>query len=232
MVKAVFFDCDGVLIDSERFDQSLNEDFIHAYHLDIDPKVFYMLVGASPSLNLWPELYSRISGRIPWSQEEFRQKYREFRKSSHRTLCFHDILFDDVPRTLRYLKEEKGLIIACASSSPPDYIAQAMEECGIRPYFDLLVSGFDFRRSKPDPEIYQFCRDKFGLFSEECLVIEDSTYGIQAARAAGMPVLARRDTLFSMDQSGAAAVIDTLDEIRDFLNRQSKEGEEQPYANF
>ena len=56
-----------------------------------------------------------------------------------------------------------------------------------------------------------------GLRSEECLVIEDSPYGIEAAVAAGMPVLARRDTLFSMDQSKATRIIDSLDEVRFFL---------------
>ena len=62
-----------------------------------------------------------------------------------------------------------------------------------------------------------YCREKFGLKSEECLVIENSPYGIDAALAAGMPVLARRDTLFGMDQSRATRIIDSLQEIPAFL---------------
>ena len=110
--------------------------------------------------------------------------------------------------------------VACASSSSPEYIERALTECGIKEYFDLQVSGYDFEKSKPNPDIYLFCRDKFGLTSEECLVIEDSPYGIQAALSAGMPVLARRDTQFSMDQSKATKIIDSLNEVRDYIEAQ------------
>lgn len=217
MIKAVFFDCDGVLVDSERFDQSLNEDFIRDYHLDINPKAFYIFVGSSPSLNTWDAFYAEVANKIEWSKEEFREIYRNHRRNNPRKLQFKGILFEDVPRTLRYLKEERDMKVACASSSSPEYIERALAECEIKPYFDLQVSGYDFKKSKPSPDIYLFCRDQMGLRSEECLVIEDSPYGIEAAIAAGMPVLARRDTLFSMDQSKATRIIDSLDEVRTFL---------------
>lgn len=217
MIKAVFFDCDGVLVDSERFDQSLNEDFIQDYHLDIDPKAFYIFVGSSPSLNTWDTFYAGVADKTEWSKEEFREIYRNHRRNNPRKLQFKGILFEDVLRTLRYLKEERGMMVACASSSSPEYIERALTECEIKSYFDLQVSGYDFEKSKPAPDIYLFCRDQLGLQSEECLVIEDSPYGIEAAIAAGMPVLARRDTLFSMDQSKATRIIDSLDEVRSFL---------------
>lgn len=222
MIKAVFFDCDGVLVNSEQFDQSLNVDFINDYHLDIDPKVFYLWVGGSPSLNLWPVLYEKVADKVDWTMEEFREKYRAHRKNNPRKLQFREVMFEDVPRTLRYLKEEKGLLVACASSSSADYIERALTECEIKQYFDLQVSGYDFQKSKPDPEIYLFCKDKFGLEPEECLVIEDSPYGIEAALRAGMPVLARRDTQFSMDQSKATRIIDRLDEVRDYIEEREK----------
>ena len=217
MIKAVFFDCDGVLVDSERFDQALNEDFIRGYHLDIDPKAFYIFVGSSPSLNTWDTFYAGVADKTEWSKEEFREIYRNHRRNNPRKLQFKGILFEDVLRTLRYLKEERDMKVACASSSSPEYIERALTECEIKPYFDLQVSGYDFKKSKPSPDIYLFCRDQMGLRSEECLVSEDSPYGIEAAIAAGMPVLARRDTLFSMDQSKATRIIDSLDEVRFFL---------------
>ena len=216
MIKAVFFDCDGVLVDSERYDQSLNVKFLEAFGLDIDPKLFYVFVGSSPSLNTWDVLWPTIADRSPWPMEEFREKYRTFRHQFRGMIPFRELMFPDVVPTLRYLKE-KGLKLACASSSSPDYIEKALTDCGIREYFDLQVSGYDFKKSKPDPEIYLHCRDRMGLASEECLVIEDSPYGIAAAVAAGMPVLGRRDTQFGMDQSGATELFDSMDRVRTYL---------------
>lgn len=214
MIKAVFFDCDGVLVDSERLHQQLNGEFVRKYHLGIDPEEFYIMVGSSRQMNLWPRIYEKLT--TDWTIEEFIENLRLYKAERMKNSTFADILFPDVPPALEYLKG-RGMKIACASSSAADYIQRMMDQCGIGAYFDLAVTGLDFEKSKPAPDIYLYCREKFGLKSEECLVIEDSPYGIDAALAAGMPVLARRDTLFGMDQSRATRIIDSLQEIPAFL---------------
>lgn len=80
--------------------------------------------------------------------------------------------------------------------------------------FDLLATGDDFKRSKPAPDIYLYCLEKSGARAEECMVVEDSSYGIEAGKAAGLLVCARRDTFFHMDQSKAELLFDRLDELK------------------
>lgn len=217
MIKAVFFDCDGVLVDSERLHQRLNGEFVREFRLGIDPKEFYIMVGSSRQMNLWPKIYEKLD--TAWTIEEFVANLREYKARRMQDMSFADILFPDVLPALEYLKQE-GLKIACASNSAGDYLERMMTQCKISSYFDLAVTGLDFENSKPAPDVYLYCQKKFGLDSRECLVIEDSPYGIDAAIAAGMPVLARRDTIFGMDQSRATKIIDSLGEIRDFLGEE------------
>lgn len=63
----------------------------------------------------------------------------------------------------------------------------------MRPVFDLIVSGGQFKQSKPNPEIYHYTAKTLGIPEEECFVVEDSTVGIQAGKAAGMTVAALED---------------------------------------
>ena len=84
---------------------------------------------------------------------------------------------------------------------------------------DVIVSGEMFRESKPNPEIYKFTLKKLGLEARECVAIEDSTYGIQAAKGAGITTFAKKDNRFHYNQSIADVVIDDLSQIITSLNR-------------
>ena len=79
------------------------------------------------------------------------------------------------------------------------------------------MSGKQFRESKPDPEIYLYTLSRLGLPAEDCLVVEDSVYGIQAAKAAGLTVAAVRDQRFSFDQSAADYLIDRTADLENIL---------------
>ncbi len=219
MIKAVLFDCDGVLIDSERVHQRYNALFVEEYHLGFDPMAFVVTVGASPQLmeDSWPQIYAQA--KTDWTLEEFKAKFEAFKAERMGPMPFQDILYPDVVETLKGLRQ-RGLKIACASSSAGGYLQSMVQKCSLGAYFDRLVTGHDFEHSKPAPDIYLFCARAFGLRPEECLVVEDSPYGIAAGRSAGMEVLARRDTYFGMDQSGATDIIDDLREILGYIDRK------------
>jgi len=106
-----------------------------------------------------------------------------------------------------------GLQLALASSSPMSNIRQVLGECGLMEFFPVIVSGEQFEASKPDPEIYLHTMARLGRRPEECLIVEDSTYGVQAGAAAGGLVAALRDERFPFDQSAARFHIGNLSEI-------------------
>ena len=84
----------------------------------------------------------------------------------------------------------EGFICAVGSSGPRENVDFVLDKCGIRDYFEVLISGDMVTRCKPDPEIFLMAASRLGLQPEECVVFEDSVSGVAAAKAAGMKVVA------------------------------------------
>lgn len=88
-----------------------------------------------------------------------------------------------------------------------------LEECKIKNYFSILVSGEMFVETKPNPEIYNYTVNSMNLDKDELLVIEDSNYGIEAAKAAGLKVAALIDSTFGFDIELADYKIESLKDV-------------------
>ena len=78
---------------------------------------------------------------------------------------------------------------------------------------DAVVSGEQFKESKPNPEIYLYTIKELNVNKDEAIIIEDSSKGILAANRAGIKVLALKDDKFGLDQSQADIIIDELNDI-------------------
>ena len=213
--KAVFFDLDGVLVDSERVHQKMWRDYSDAIHASIPPERFYCLVGSHRSLELWDQILEGtiMSGR----EEEFLSGFLEFGPKWSENIRLWEHIFPDVEEFLKFLKK-KNVYIACASSSNISYIRNILGGAGLLEYFDLLATSDDFEKSKPAPDIYLYCLEKSGVRAEECMVVEDSFYGIEAGKTAGIMVCARRDTEFYLNQSRADLLFDKLDELKMYFS--------------
>ena len=98
-----------------------------------------------------------------------------------------------------------------------EYLKRNLNSCEIDEFFDIILSGEMFERSKPNPEIYLKCLKMSGLNSDDVLVIEDSKYGIEAANNANLKVLAIKDKKFGIDQSEAFAIIDSFSDLLNYL---------------
>lgn len=210
MVKAIFFDLDGVLVNSEWQDQLWTQQYAQALGLSVPKERFYYLIGTNRRQNPWIKILEGYEHEVD-NVEQFKTDLVRFKEEKRRGFDFSEVLFQEVPEVLKALKEA-GILLACASSSTPEYIHQALSQIHCIQYFDLICSGHDFKESKPAPDIYYHCLNYFGLKGEECLVVEDSTLGIQAGKSAGIKVAAR-STPFNLDQSQADYRIDTLDEL-------------------
>lgn len=207
-MKAVFFDLDGVLIDSETVQHRILKENIERFQLDVPAEAFIPLIGSHKSLNPWDQIIAKH--QLKQSKEELREilfgaRYDQFQKINKKGM-----LFPEVPEVLKQLRQ-KGVLLACASSSHRSYIMQALNECEIASCFDLITTSDDFKRSKPAPDIYKHCLKQLQVKPEESVVVEDSPIGIQAAKAAKIKVFARRNPEIALDQSQADAWIDSLE---------------------
>ena len=217
MIKAILFDLDGVLVDSEVYDQKINYDFVREKGYKTDPSIFRIWIGGNEKIDYWSILKDMMHPDDDY--ETFKREFEAFHKVKRWIVPFVEYMFPETQSVIRKL-HEKGYKLACCSSSSPDYIDRALTDMEIKQYFDVIVSGHDFENSKPAPDIYLYARDRFGLVSEECLVVEDSPYGIAAGKNAEMTVVAKTDHVFGMDQSKADYFIDSLEELFGIIEKE------------
>lgn len=206
-IRAVVFDMDGVLIDSEivYLHHTLNR--LRTRYPQLREEDFYPTVGMSGA-----QYRTYMAGLLGYSEEDPVYQRELAEANSACVIDYRAIMRPQVPELLKKLKE-MGVQIALASSSTPENIRQVLEECGITGFFDCITSGDEFARSKPDPEIYNCTFARLGRRPEECLVVEDSSYGVAAGAASGAVVAALRDDRFPFDQSAAQLHIERLDEL-------------------
>ena len=211
MIRTVIFDMDGVLIDSEIVYLRHQKKKLEKKYPWIKESDLYPLVGMDNNEDKYfmADLLGGDAGD-PAFLQELKEVY------SGVEISYPEIMRPVVPSLLKSLKEQ-GLKIALASSSHMDNILEVLTSCKIRDFFDFVVSGEQFVHSKPDPEIYFHVMKALEVQPEECLIIEDSTYGVTAAHRAGAHVIAIRDDRFCFDQSLADYQINSLEEVLQYI---------------
>lgn len=209
--KAFIFDLDGVLIDTEPVFFEHMKGFLESKNFDISNLKFTDVVGTDAQSR-----FKALSKKIPNFYKDidtFRSEFKKFKKDYK--FDYKTVVFDGVYDILEDLKN-KGYKIALASSSYKDTIKKVMDELNFYHYFDFVISGEDLKESKPNPEIYLKTVEELGLIPDECLVVEDSTTGIKAAKSAGLYTVAIKDKKFYIDQSQADICISSISELKNF----------------
>ncbi|MFA6511755.1 MAG: HAD family phosphatase [Patescibacteria group bacterium] len=109
------------------------------------------------------------------------------------------------------LLKKRSYPLALASSGTREYIQIVLTRFHIEDYFDVIISGDDVVRGKPDPETYRIAAQKLKIDPSHCIVLEDATNGITSAKAAGCKCIAVRNPYTpQQDLSRADAIIDSL----------------------
>ena len=211
MIKAIIFDMDGVLIDSEPHELKKHKDYLISKGIYLTQEKLNLTVGAGSKLR-W-ECFKDI---LHWNmtREEYDSQVMEFYKDT--IINYQDILNSGALDLLHWLNNEPYKI-ALASSATMKKIEMVLDQCGIRNYFDVILSGEMFNNSKPNPDIYLTTAKKLGFNPEECLVVEDSIYGITAAKTAGMYTVALEENRFGFDQSNADIKVSNLLDLKEIL---------------
>ncbi|MCX8107301.1 MAG: HAD family phosphatase, partial [Verrucomicrobiae bacterium] len=106
---------------------------------------------------------------------------------------------------------------ALASGSSHNVIKEVLALDGLARFFSVVVSVQDVGRNKPAPDVFLLAADRLGIPPAECMVIEDSIVGVQAAKAAGMDVIAITNSVPREQLNEATYVVDGYDEIAALL---------------
>ncbi len=203
--RAILWDMDGVLADTSQLHFETWERILTAEGIPFDRQKFHMIYGLK-NRDLLPYL---VNGPLEstWVERIARQKEAAFREVIPGHLL-------PLPGVLTWLQRfhSWGYKQAVASSAPPENIEAVVDELGIRRYFDALVNPGDLP-GKPDPAVFLLAASRVKTVPENCIVIEDSLPGIEAACKGGMHCIAVTTTNPPEALTQADIVIETLDQL-------------------
>lgn len=210
MIKAVLFDKDGVLMDSEAEYERRRQIFFS--ERGIDSSGFPDFYGSNNDV-IWRTVEPNDAERRARLEVEFVERFKD------EPMVYADYVYPAVRPTLEALRA-RGILTALASSSPRKFIDRFLEAVDMVDLFDYTVSGEECENHKPAPDVYLRAMEALGVHPDEVLVVEDSPLGIAAGRAAGAFVLAPSvPSAPGVDQSEADARIVDTSGVLNYLDR-------------
>lgn len=209
MLKAVIFDMDGVILDSEPIHHKANHRMFQDIGIEVPDTLYETFVGQS-NLKICTRLCKEFKlDNKPEELINLKQKHFKYLFENDPNLC----LIDGV---LELIKEydKNGLTLVLASSASMPNINRVFNHFDLDQYFVAKLSGADLKESKPHPEIFQNAAIASGYHASECIIIEDSTNGVLAAKAANIYCVGFNSPhSLNQDYSKADIVINAFDEI-------------------
>jgi HAD superfamily hydrolase (TIGR01509 family) len=213
MIKAVIFDLDGVMVDSEPFSHKAWQNLLDVYGKAFEQGEYAQMIGQEIRASAE---YIRKEKGLPISIEEILAHHYQERL---RIALAEAEPAKGLNQLIRAL-EERAIKLAVASNSPMDYVMRLLDMLGLRDHFNCVVAIDHVCKGKPEPDIYRLAAFRMGLEPESCLVIEDSPVGMQAALAAGMRCVVVPDqNLDGRDFDAAYARFPSLEEIHDHIDQ-------------
>jgi HAD superfamily hydrolase (TIGR01509 family) len=214
-VDLVVFDCDGVLVDTERLSVRVDGEVLADLGLPMSrQEVIDRFVGRTE--DFWQAEISRLLGREV-SVAEFAAYDPWYRAAFQAELT----AIDGIAEAIDAL-DERGIATCVASSGTHERMEFTLGHTGLYPRFaGRIFSATEVAEGKPSPLLFRHAASQMGVEPARCLVIEDSRYGVQAARAADMRVVGYSGSVISaaaLHEAGASVVIDDMRKIPGLLD--------------
>jgi len=203
LIKAILFDVDGVLVDSEPVMEKAWTKVLSLYGVSLSHEVYNTYIGMTDTTFLENVEKAYAVPLFPYRKEIFHKLYEVY--------CQKDLAVSPIQGVKEFIALAKNshLLVALATSAPRVKLMKNLSSIGYTEQdFDCVVNGDHVEKSKPDPEIYLLAAKKLGCHIEDCLVIEDSQNGVISGHRSGATVLAFTTSLDDgiLYQSGADIV--------------------------
>jgi beta-phosphoglucomutase len=184
-LKAVLFDLDGVIVDTAKYHYIAWKALAEQLGIYFDEEINERLKGVSRMASL-----DIILERSDRNYSEAEKEALATAKNDQYVAMVKKISPAEIlPGVVDFLKELKTAGINSAVCSASKSAGMIIDLLDLNEFFDAVLGGADVTKPKPDPEIFTLARDRFGLTSDECLVVEDAFAGVEAAKIAGMKAL-------------------------------------------
>ncbi len=214
MIKAIFFDFNGVIIDDERLQMAAYQEVLRAHAIELTENDYFSSLGMDDKTFV-RAAFSRANKSL---SEEVLQRTLDEKTAQHRKLIENDLpLFPGVVTFLKATSREYDLgLVSMANKAEVSFVLDLAQ---LRSLFSVVVTAEDVTVCKPAPDCYRSGFEKLNenrigrrllpVLANECLAIEDSPPGIESSRAAGMRTLGVTSTVSEAALRAAGAEIVT-----------------------
>ncbi|MFT5525303.1 MAG: HAD superfamily hydrolase (TIGR01509 family) [Pirellulaceae bacterium] len=206
--RAVIFDCDGTLVDSESLGNEILVEYVREFGLELPFAETLERFRGCKMADCVRELSEQLGEPLP---EEFTEVYRQraFDQFKHRLQPI-----DGAYELVRSVTLPKCV----ASSAPLKKIELSLRVTKLLSFFEgMLFSCYEIERWKPDPAVFLHAAETLKVDPKDCLVIEDSEPGVEAGVAAGMQVIAFCPHGHTEFVPEGVPIISRLDEVNQFF---------------
>lgn len=209
----VIFDLDGVLVDTGWAHRQAWYELADKEGFQMTDEFFYSTFG----MQNYQILSMLLGPQLPAQEIERMSQWKEKR---YRELIGQKLT---LPAGVKELLDElrnKGFLLAIGSSAPRANLELIFRRLNLRHYFDAhITKKEEVIKGKPSPETFLKAAERLSLPPSRCVVVEDAVQGVEAAKAAGMPVIAVTTSRSRADLQKADLIVDSLSELRaeDFL---------------
>ena len=213
MIKAVIFDMDGTIIDSEPIYREVNQEIYGKYGFKLSQEDYDRHMGANLK-DIWEDILERHQVKEEFSHYKVEDFMEDHIHESYQGLAeAEDLeLMPGVKEWFEFLKDH-GYKMIIASSSYAPVIEHVYQRFELDQYMEGYVDGNAIENGKPAPDIFLKAAEKMGVKAEECLVIEDSEHGVNGAQKAGAKVVGfNRAQDQSQDLSKADLIIEEFNQ--------------------
>ncbi len=223
MLRTVIFDFDGVITDSEILHFRAFNQILGQYGIELSKQEYYKTYLGFNDADCYGQLIQHGLLKVEQEQignliEEKKHIYKELAKTEGKMI--------EGVREFLTLLEENSIPMAICSGSLLTEVEMVLEDTGLRHLFEVIVSGEQVKKGKPDPEGFlltlkrlnsnvslALAGNKIHILPVECIVIEDSHWGLEAAKVAGMHTIAVTNSYEAEQLGMAEKVVNQLNEL-------------------